>query len=312
MKEPKRVIIDTDPGIDDALAIIFALKSPELKIEAITTVSGNVPVSVATRNAFRILHLLDTKDFPPVAEGSASPLKEPPVWAHHVHGEDGLGDLDVGCDEIPEGASFPDAVSLMLETAQRLAGELTLITLGPLTNLARAIQRDENTIKKIKEVIVMGGAVFIGGNVTPDAEFNIFFDPHAAKVVFESGLPITLVGLDVTTKCILTRDILLYREKTEDRLNTFLYGITEKYLDFYQEKRGLDYCHLHDPLAVAVAVDPTLIVTEEMSIDVSLDEKRGKTSLKNRNTSPINVCTGVNREKFEKLFCERVFETCLR
>jgi inosine-uridine nucleoside N-ribohydrolase len=310
MKELKRVIIDTDPGIDDALAIILALKSPELKIEGITTVSGNVPSSMAAKNVLRILHLMD-KNFPPVAEGSASPLKESSVWAHHVHGEDGLGNLDFWDDfEIPKSAAFPDAVSLMLETAQWLSSELTLITLGPLTNLARAVQRDENTIKKIKEVIMMGGAVFTEGNVTPDAEFNIFFDPHAAKIVFESGIPITLVGLDVTNQCVLKRDVLLQKKKTEDRLNAFLYGIIEKYLDFYHEKRGLDFCHLHDPLAVAV--DPTLVATEEMSIDVSLDEKRGKTSRKDRNTSPIKVCTGVDRERFEKLFLERVFEACPR
>ena len=309
MKEPKRVIIDTDPGIDDALALILALESPELKIEGITTVSGNVPSSMAAKNVLRILQLMD-KDLPPVSEGSASPLEKSPVWAHHVHGEDGLGGLYDKDDNTPKSAAFPDAVSLMLETAQRLSGELTLIALGPLTNLARAIQRDESTMKKIKEIIIMGGAVFIGGNITPYAEFNIFFDPHAAKIVFESGLPITLVGLDVTNQCVLKRDVLLQKKKTEDRLNTFLYGITEKYLDFYHEKRGLDFCHLHDPLAVAVAVDPTLVATEEMSIDVSLEENRGMTSRKDQNTSPIKVCTNVDRERFEKLFCERVFEAC--
>ena len=203
---PKRVIIDTDQGIDDALALILALHSPELSVEAITTVNGNVGVDRCVRNVFRTLNAIAPPVFPPVARGCDRPLKRSPVAANHVHGRDGLGGIGrlVDADGHPR---YPDptqspvgrhAVDVILDLVERYPDEITLVALGPLTNIATALEPNAKAMRDLREIIIMGGSLDGRGHTTEFAEFNFYVDPHAAQRVVGSGLPATAVGLGVT------------------------------------------------------------------------------------------------------------------
>lgn len=197
---------------------------------------------------------------------------------------------------------------------EKYPDEIIIVTLGPLTNIARAIEKDKGKMEKVKEIIMMGGAVDVKGNVTPDAEFNIFFDPHAAKIVFNSGIPLKMVGLDVTRKCLLKKEELVrIKERRRNKLDEFILSVTDRYMKIHLKKTGRAYCYLHDPLAVGVAIDPTLVKIREMDIDVCIDKKRGKTFCKKKDLhSKIKVCTDVDSKRFLKLFYERVFgSSCL-
>lgn len=208
---PRRVIIDTDPGIDDALALILALQSPELCVDAITTVSGNVHVDLATQNALTVLGLFPLERRPLVAKGADRPLARPLSTAVHVHGDDGLGGLSrlrtaAGHRRYPPAStalSPLDAVTCLLDRIRQAPGELTLVALGPLTNLAHALRRDASVVRHLAGVVIMGGAVTVPGNVTPVAEFNVYVDPEAAQEVFSAALPLTLIGLDVDRKSVV-------------------------------------------------------------------------------------------------------------
>ena len=272
-----RVIIDTDPGIDDALALILALRSPELRVEAVTTVCGNVPLEQALTNALRVLELLDLTDPPPVAAGCDRPLQGEPITARHVHGEDGLGDIDVlvGADgrrRYPPPKMSPvgdHAVDLIVDLVRRNSGDLTIIALGPLTNVARAFEKDQAGMRGVRKIIAMGGSVCGVGNVTPVAEFNFHADPHAAARVLRSGADVTVVGLDVTTKTLLTRTALRHSlQNKAGRINQFIADVSEKYFEVNEKRRGLEGCPLHDPLAVGVAIDPGFVELSRYQADV--------------------------------------------
>jgi purine nucleosidase len=194
------VLIDTDPGIDDALALLLAFRSPEWRVEAVTTVAGNVPVDLATANARRLVGLAAAS--PVVAVGAPRPLAGPLVTAMHVHGDDGLGGLARDLAESPVPVHPGDAADLLIACARRWAGELVVVALGPLTNLALALERDRAAIAGVRAVVAMGGSVGVGGNVTAAAEFNVFVDPEAAARVLTAGLPLTLVPLDVTSQVV--------------------------------------------------------------------------------------------------------------
>jgi len=200
MKRPK-VILDTDPGVDDALAIILALRSRELELLALTTVSGNVHVSHCAKNVLRILSLLELQNLPVIARGEDKPLEKEPFEVPSVHGNDGLGDL--GDNYFPplnwSLLSKKNAVDLICEVVSQNPGEITIIATGPLTNVARAIQKDPISMSQAKEIIFMGGAVNVAGNIPPGAaEFNAYVDPHAMEIVLNFCVPVTMVPLDVT------------------------------------------------------------------------------------------------------------------
>lgn len=278
--QSRRVIIDTDPGIDDALALILAFRSPELKVEAITTVCGNVPLDDATRNALQVLEVLNLPEPPPVARGAAKPLVREPLPARHVHGEDGLGDIAglvnaEGKPRYPEPALSPvseSGVEVILELLRENPGEISIVALGPLTNIALALEADPAAFAQVKELIVMGGAVSGIGNATETAEFNFRADPHAASQVLQSGIPIVVVGLDVTLRTLLTPDALETRiEGRSDRVAQFITDISGKYFEVSQRVRGLGGCALHDPLAVGVAIDPTFVTLEPIVADVEAE-----------------------------------------
>jgi len=271
------VVIDTDPGVDDALALLLALHSPELQVEAITTVNGNVPVEQATKNAALLLDLVGPKLQPILARGATQPLEKGLTTAQSVHGSDGLGELNRfknpdGSPRYPDPEmpqDLPNATEVLLDLLKRYPDELSLITLGPLTNLAEALLTDENCVKRLREVVIMGGSIGVPGNITPAAEFNIFVDPHAAQRVLKSGLPITLVPLDVTEKvCLGPMEIKTLAQAMDEPLGRFLSDATAKVMEYMKQIHGMAAIFLHDPLAIGVAIDPSMVKTTPLHVDV--------------------------------------------
>jgi inosine-uridine nucleoside N-ribohydrolase len=249
----KVVVIDTDPGIDDALALLLAWGSPEIHVEALTTVAGNVPVETGTTNVLRLVEARRPVLMPTIAVGAAAPLARPLVNATKYHGGDGLGDLP----DWPAPALQPGslgAVDVITAAARRRGAALTLVALGPLTNIALALEVDRPAVMQIGRFVVMGGAVDVPGNITPTAEFNIHVDPDAAARVFAAGLPLDLVPLDATRQALLPRDRLhatLARTPgpLADRIAAFTVHAFRVETD-----RGAPGMILHDPLAMAVAI----------------------------------------------------------
>jgi inosine-uridine nucleoside N-ribohydrolase len=321
---PQRVIIDTDPGIDDALALILALVSPEIRLEAITTVCGNVPVDFATANALRVLGLFPLEQRPPMAQGAERPLVRPLSTAAVVHGDDGLG--GVTRQRLPDGRpryqpaegvlSTTDAITCLLDFIQRYPGELTLIALGPLTNLAQAWQRDPTIMRQLAGVVIMGGAITVPGNVSPVAEFNISVDPEAAQLVFTSGLPLTLIGLDVTERVRLTTAMLEQQvQPLGTRLSQFVLDCTAHAIQFSDQVARPNGMAMHDPLAVGAVVDPALIRTVALPVQVETTGEltTAMTVADRRPLSPnlkapanMNVALGVDGERFLELFLSRL------
>jgi inosine-uridine nucleoside N-ribohydrolase len=321
---PERVIIDTDPGIDDALALILALRSPELEVVAVTTVSGNVPVDVATRNVFTVFSVLSLTRPPPVARGSSKPLKKAPVFATSIHGEDGLG----GLHGIRDSSGHPRYTPLSLERSDRNAADeilfhlssksesLKLITLGPLTNIATAIKRDRSTMEGVKGIVLMGGAVTVPGNVRPAAEFNIYADPEAARIVFDTGIPLTMVGLDVTRRVRLDRETVEKKiGPCKTTVSQFICDCTRQLFSISEGRGGEPSFPLHDPLAVGVALDPSFVSSNPMHIEVETKGEltEGMTVADRRsvhekiNESPnAQICLDVDASRFLSLFLERL------
>lgn len=306
---PKDIIIDCDVGIDDALAIMFALGSKELRLRAVTTVCGNADVQKTSKNALKVLEAFDAVDIP-VARGSDRPLKRQLHTASHVHGSDGLGDSN-----LPESRLKLDprhAVDLIIEEAK--PGNLHLVCTGPLTNLASALTRAPQIVEELREVTIMGGAFGLTpygfGNVTPVSEFNAYVDPEAAKIVFSSGLRLTIVGLDVTTdpSAILTNDRYGKIVALPCRGSKFLKAISGNLL------KSWGSFSLHDPMTVAYVVDPTLLGVKEYPVDVETEGTitRGQT-IADRRPRPetvhfkgrANIATSVDGPKFLEAFEKR-------
>jgi len=310
----RRIVIDTDGGIDDALALLLALAWPEARVEAITTVHGNVPVEAATRNVYEVLHIADCEASRQVSvtAGSAAPLSAAPVFAADVHGHDGLGGW-VRTAPPRDPSHSVSASKKIAALARQFPGEITLVTIGPLTNAAVALREDPDGFHFLRNIVTMGGAVWERGNVTATAEFNIYADPEAAREIVQSGIPLTLVGLDVTHKVEFTRARLeLLLGSRSDLRARFLRCICDRMFSFYQPRVGRDIFYLHDPLAVAVALDHSLVETHAMSIDIETKGEltRGMVVPERRpwvqRSANVDVCVNVNAERFLDLFCERV------
>jgi inosine-uridine nucleoside N-ribohydrolase len=261
---PSRVIIDTDPGVDDALALLLAMRSPELKIEGITAVAGNVPLELTLPNALRMVEVAGRDDIP-VAAGAKAPLMRRLVTATYAHGENGLG-----------GAVFPEphtkprgepAAELIRETVRKYPGEITLITIGPLTNIATAVQADSELAGMVRGLVMMAGSLS-GGNITPAAEFNVYVDPEAARIVFQSGIPLTMVGLDVTRKTSLTEQHVRRLEAGPSAVSQAAGKIARKALEHWRERGFVSGPNMHDSLAVAGFLDPSLLQFREYYVDV--------------------------------------------
>src|SRR5437868_13899528 len=241
----RRIILDTDPGIDDALALFLALASPEVQLEAITTVSGNVDVAFTTYNALTLLELAGRTDIP-VARGCDRPLIRQPFNAAFVHGDNGLGGL-----QLPEPRIQPvavHAVDVIIEKILAAPGEITLVTIGPLTNIALALRREPRIAQQVREVVIMGGALRVPGNTTPSAEFNIYVDPHAAHIVLHAGWPIRLVSLDTTMQAELRREQVEMLASSESPVTVAIRQMLAYYFDVFGPQNGVSAFHMHDPL----------------------------------------------------------------
>ena len=305
---PTRIIIDTDPGIDDALAFLLALASPEIKLEALTTTQGNVTVEKATRNALSVLELAHASHIP-VAQGSMLPLVQPLRASDAVHGASGIGN-----SKLPEPGAKPisqHAVDYLIERVLAEPNEISIFPIGPLTNIAMAIRKEPGFAVSVKELVIMGGAIQEGGNVTPLAEFNIFVDPHAAHIVFHSGIPITLIPLDATNKCLLKQHHVDRLLKIKSPISRFIKEVVEVYLNFALE-RGIPGCALHDPLTLAAVIAAELLTLKEYYVDVDISGgvSMGKTfaDFYNFTKRPANmkVALDVHGEDFIELFLQRM------
>ena len=312
MNGSQPALIDTDPGLDDTLALAFALRSSKLDVQAITVVAGNVPLSVCTANALRVLEVFASDAPPPVYEGCGKPLSPRVSRAEHVHAADGIGGVS-GAYPIrrlrPAGAHAADA---MIGLARRYRGDLVRIALGPLTNVAVALQRDREAMRGIRELVVMGGSIDGTGNATPHAEFNFYSDPIAAREVLRSGLPVTLVGLNVTASALLPRARFDARVTAmrPGLQRQFLRDVAGPYFDFCKKEQGRDACALHDPLAVAAAVDPEVVRTQRIRCDVVASQGITRGQLVAERDSgrsgalPARVATEVDGERFHDLFLD--------
>jgi len=303
-----RIIIDTDPGVDDAFTFLLALASPEIKLEALTTTQGNVTLEKATHNALSILELGRASHIP-VAAGSMYPLVQPLRASAYVHGESGIGNSRL---PAPQAKPVPQhAVDFLIEKGLAEPNELSIFPIGPLTNIAMAIRKEPRFAKAVKELVIMGGAIQESGNMTPQAEFNIFVDPHAAHIVFHAGIPITLIPLDVTHKCLLKREHVDRILKIHSPISRFIRDTMEVYLSASYEK-GFEGSALHDPLTLATLIAPELLTLKEYYVDVDISGgvSMGKTFADvfaiTKKPANMKVAMNVRGDDFVELFVQRM------
>ncbi len=319
----KKIIFDTDPGTDDALALMLALNSPELDVRAITVVPGNVTASQGLENALRMVSLANRCDIP-VAAGAQHPLFQKLITAEFWHGKNGLANVELPPSKCKVVSQFgPDLIIQMVHAAPH---EITLVPVGPLTNIALAVLKDPSIVPLVKEVIIMGGAI-TGGNVNAAAEANIYNDPEAAQIVFQAGWPLTMVGLDVGDKTLFSKKYLDQLGQTHGPVNDFIYAVG-KYLVDLSAQFGSPGSPMYDPLAVGVAIDATLVKAPEMHVDVETrgEFTRGETVANRHGMIERNVlhgdhyeiegidkiapnarvCVDVDADRFLQLFVSRI------
>jgi purine nucleosidase len=306
---PKKILLDTDPGIDDACAILLALVSPEVSLEGLSVVHGNCSLEQGTINALSVLELANASHIP-VAEGCELPLVQPSLLAPETHGDTGLGYAKL---PSPRAQPIPQhGVDFLIETILASPGEITLVAIAPLTNVALAIRQEPRIVGAIKELVIMGGALRHEGNTTALAEFNTYVDPHAAQIVYHAGIPTTLVPLDVTYQCILTPSDVKRLQKTESPVTKFVVDATRFYMEFHDEYQKIEGCVINDPLALALTFMPELCTYQELPVEVDLSGgiSLGKTvaDFYNYSKEPANmkVALGVRARDFIDLFVERI------
>src|SRR5580693_7866801 len=320
---PQKVIIDTDPGTDDAIAIMLALTSPELDVRALTVVPGNVEAKQGLENALKLASLANRCDIT-IAGGAQHPLFQKLITAQFWHGANGFANVDLPPTKCKTDPRFaPDLIIQMIHDNPH---QITLLPIGPLTNIALALLKDPSIVPLVKEVIIMGGSIS-GGNVNAAAEANIFNDPEAAQIVFQAGWPLTMVGLDVGNMTLFTRKHLAQLAKTHGPENDFMVQVNTFLVDL-SEKFGSPGSPMYDSLAIGTAIDPTIMKTEAMRVEVETrgEFSRGETVANRRNefeknvlhgdhyvieglekvTPNVQVCTGVDSERFIQLFISRV------
>jgi purine nucleosidase len=306
---PKKILFDTDPGIDDACAILLALASPELAVEGLSIVHGNCSLEQGTTNALSILELANASHIP-VAKGCELPLVQPSLLAPETHGETGLGYAKLPDPRIRP--TVQHGIDFLIEKIMSSPGEITLVAIGPLTNVALAIRQEPRLVESLKELIIMGGALRYEGNTTALAEFNTYVDPHAAHIVFHAGIPTTLVPLDVSYQCILTPGGVNQLQKTDAPITKFIVDATRFYMEFHDEYQKIDGCVINDPLALALTFSPELCTYQELSVDVDISGgiSMGKTvaDFYNYGKKPANMKVAVNvrARDFMNLFVERI------
>ncbi len=312
---PRRIIIDTDPGIDDAMAIFFALASPELDVVALTTVFGNAHTTTCTENALRLLEIAERTDIP-VAEGAHTPLdmkfRGP---ADFVHGANGQGDAPL---DQPTTTKVNDtAVQLIIDLVMASPGEITLVPLGPLTNIARAVQAEPKLAVNLAGIVLMGGNAFCGGNASPAAEANIINDPDAADIVFGVECPVAMAGLDVTEQIVMTGAQLDLIGSVDTPRARHLHAILPYYRRFALES-GLDGIHVHDSTAISYLLTPERFssVRHAIRVDTGNGVGRGKTWARTKRAQHgadpwagrplVTILTGVDADAVVRLELTRL------
>ncbi|AES60050.2 probable uridine nucleosidase 2 [Medicago truncatula] len=318
-KEPKKIIIDTDPGIDDAMAIFLALRSPEVQVIGLTTIYGNVYTTLATRNALHLLEFAGRTDIP-VAEGSHVTLtKETKLHIRDsVHGADGLGNQNF---PPPNGKPLEEsAAAFFVNQAKANRGKITVVALGPLTNIALAIQMDPEFSKNIGQIVLLGGAFAVNGSVNPSAETNILGDPDAADVVFTSGADVLAVGINVTQQVVFTGSDREKLASSKGKFAQYLNGILEVYFSNYCKAYNIKGIYLHDPTALLAVVDPSLVTFTEGVVRVQTNGiTRGLTILENKqkrfgevtewcNMPTVKVAVTVDAPRVVKLVLDRLLD----
>jgi purine nucleosidase len=306
---PKRVIFDTDPGIDDSLAFLLALASPEIVVDGISIVHGNSSADQGVVNALAVLELAGAAHIP-VYKGCELPLVQPSLLAPETHGDTGLGYA-----KLPTPQTSPQsghASDFLVEHIMSHPGEITLVAIGPLTNVALAIRQEPRIVKAVKEVFIMGGAIRHEGNTSPLGEFNTYVDPHAAHMVFHSGMPITLTPLDVTYQCILRKQDVAGLLKIESPVMRFVAETTRFYMEFHDEYQSIDGCVINDPMTLALTFMPELCDYQDLYVDVDLS---GGVSMGNtfadfyrmtKKPTNMKVALGVRARDFIELFLSRI------
>ena len=307
--EKRKVIIDCDPGIDDSLAILLAINSPELEVLGLTITSGNVPAKLGAKNALKALQMCQRLDIP-VYIGEELPLERELVTAQDTHGEDGVGENfyeDVDAKILYGGVDF------IIDTLKNNK-DVSIIALGPLTNIAKALMKDKKAFDNLDEFVSMGGAFRIHGNCSPVAEFNYWVDPHGADYVYKN-LPkkIHMVGLDVTRKIVLTPNIIEFINRLDKDMAKYITEITRFYIDFHWEQEGIIGCVINDPLAVAYFIDRSLLRGFDSYVEVVHDGVAVGQSIVDsfnfyKNEPNSHVLTEVDEKAFLKMLLKRIFK----
>ena len=307
--EKRKVIIDCDPGIDDSLAILLALNSPELEVLGLTICSGNVPASLGAKNALKALQMCQRLDIP-VYVGEEVPLERELVTAQDTHGEDGVGENFY--EDVDAKINY-GGVDFIIDTLKNNK-DVSIIALGPLTNIAKAIMKDKKAFDNLDEFISMGGAFRIHGNCSPVAEFNYWVDPHGADYVYKNlSKKIHMVGLDVTRKIVLTPNIIEFISRLDKDMAKYITEITRFYIDFHWEQEGIIGCVINDPLAVAYFIDRSLLKGFDSYVEVVHDGVAVGQSIVDsfnfyKNEPNAHVLTEVDEKAFMKMFLKRIFK----
>jgi purine nucleosidase len=296
------IILDCDPGHDDAMAILLAQGLPDVELLAITTVAGNHPVDITALNAQRICSLAGMTNVP-VARGAEAPLLRPLLTAPEIHGTTGLEGYEWPAPRVP--LTRGHAVDLLIDLVMSRPGEITLVPTGPLTNIALAVRREPRIVERVREVVFMGGA-YTRGNVTPAAEFNIYVDPEAAAIVFGAGWPLTMVGLEVTHLALASEEVLMRIQALDTPVARAVVGMLSFYRDQQRRELGVNAPPVHDPCAVAYVARPDLIPCLEAQIEVELMGRYTTgmtvTDFKPGAAGNARVGTGLRVEAFWDLF----------
>ncbi len=307
--DKRKVIIDCDPGIDDALAIILALKSKEIEVIGITTVSGNVESLQGAKNALKVLKLLGRLDIP-VYLGESKPVKRELVTAQDTHGEDGLGETFL--EEVSSEYIRENGVDFILNTLKN-EENVSIIALGPLTNLCRAIEKDSETFHRVKEIVSMGGAYKSHGNCSPVAEFNYWVDPHGAREFLKKfNGEFTMVGLDVTREIVLTPNLREMIHQFKDEIGDLIYDITRFYVDFHWEQERTLGCVINDPLAVEYFINRELCEGFKAYVDIACEDISMGQSVVDvadfyKRRKNVFVLDKVNSKEFMISFLNKIF-----
>lgn len=305
----EKIIYDTDPGIDDALGFLLLAASPEIDLLAITVTHGNTSQEKCLNNALKLVELTGITKVP-VARGAEEPLVKELSVAEETHGEGGLGYAI-----LPKSAISPCselAHDLIIRVVRENPGEVTLLCVGPMTNIALAFLKAPEIVSKVRRIVSMGGAIHYPGNVTPQAEYNVFCDPEAFEIVLKSGIDFTLVPLDVTYQCILTTDHLEKITEARSEIRNFIFDSTRFYMEFHEDYQGIKGCAINDPLAVAILLDPTLVKNRDyyLTIELTSPTSKAKTIADHygllKSAPNAKVSMEVDVERFMELFINRM------